>query len=251
MLAAGATPSAAQNAQGVVFLLDVDNTLLDNDRFADDLDARLEQDFGRAGRDHYWAIYARLREQLGYADYLGALEIFRTGFDDHPAMLEMSPFLLEYPFAERLYPRALEAIAHLATLGTPVILSDGDVVFQPRKVQRSGIWDAVAGQVSIYIHKQDALDAVQQHYPAAHYVMVDDKPQILAAMKQVLGTRLTTVFVRQGHYARASAETVVDPAPDLCIDRIDQLIDLAPSSFSSAPREHAKVCAPTSIQEPT
>ncbi|WP_036516289.1 HAD family hydrolase [Nevskia soli] len=244
-------PPAARNAQGIVFLLDVDNTLLDNDRFADDLDTRLEQDFGRAGRDHYWAIYARLREQLGYADYLGSLEIFRAGLDDHPALLEMSAFLLEYPFAQRLYPRALEAIAHLATLGTPAILSDGDVVFQPRKVQRSGIWDAVSGRVSIYIHKQGALDAVQRHYPAAHYVMVDDKPQILAAMKQVLGPRLTTVFVRQGHYARAAVETVIDPAPDLCIERIDQLIDLAPSSFSSAPPQRAKKNAAAPTQEST
>jgi FMN phosphatase YigB (HAD superfamily) len=251
VLAADTAPPTAQPAQGIVFLLDVDNTLLDNDRFADDLDARLEQDFGRAGRDHYWAIYARLRDQLGYADYLGALEIFRTGLDDHPGLLEMSAFLLEYPFTQRLYPRALEAIAHLATLGTPVILSDGDVVFQPRKVQRSGIWDAVAGRVSIYIHKQGALDAVQQHYPAAHYVMVDDKPQILAAMKQALGDRLTTIFVRQGHYALASAETVIDPAPDLSIERIEQLIDLAPSSFSAAPPQRAKTTATATNQEPT
>ena len=259
MLTAQATPSTAAtapknvpgDAQGTVFLLDVDNTLLDNDRFADDLDARLEQDFGAAGRDRYWAIYAGLREQLGYADYLGTLQAFRTGLDDHPALLEMSAFLLEYPFAQRLYPRALEAIAHLATLGTPVILSDGDVVFQPRKVQRSGIRDAVAGRVSIYIHKQAALDAVKQHYPAAHYVMVDDKPQILAAMKQVLGNRLTTVFVRQGHYALASADTVIDPAPDLRIERIDQLIELDPSHFSSAPPKRAKASAQAITQEPT
>ena len=251
MLAADATTPVAQPAQGIVFLLDVDNTLLDNDRFADDLDARLEQDFGRTGRDHYWAIYARLREQLGYADYLGTLQIFRTGLDDHPALLEMSAFLLEYPFAQRLYPRALETIAHLATLGAPVILSDGDVVFQPRKVQRSGIHDAVAGRVSIYIHKQGALDAVQRHHPAAHYVMVDDKPQILAAMKQALGARLTTIFVRQGHYALASAETVIDPAPDLSIERIEQLIELDPTHFSSAPPQRAQTNATATTQEST
>ncbi len=259
MLTAEAMPSATAtapknepgDARGTVFLLDVDNTLLDNDRFADDLDTRLRQDFGTAGRDRYWSLYAGLRDQLGYADYLGTLQTFRAGLDEHPELLQMSAFLLEYPFAQRLYPRALEAIAHLGRLGTPVILSDGDMVFQPRKVQRSGLWDAVAGRVSIHIHKQGALQAVQQRYPAAHYVMVDDKPQLLAAMKQVLGARMTTVFVRQGHYALASADTVIDPAPDLRIERIDQLIGLDPSHFTSIPPEHVKVSAPASIQEQT
>jgi FMN phosphatase YigB (HAD superfamily) len=220
----------------VVFLLDVDNTLLDNDRFAADLGANLEQGFGAAGRDRYWALYAKLRDELGYADYLGALQAFRAGLDDDPDLLQMSAFLLEYPFAQRLYPRALEAIAHLRTLGLPVVLSDGDVVFQPRKVQRSGIWDAVEGRVLIYLHKQRALEAMQRRYPAAHYVMIDDKPQLLAAMKRVLGARLTTVFVRQGHYALESADTAIDPPPDLCIERIGELIDLDLSYFTPAAR---------------
>jgi FMN phosphatase YigB (HAD superfamily) len=215
----------------VVFLLDVDNTLLDNDRFASDLGARLEQGFGAAGRDRYWTLYAERREELGYADYLGALQAFSAGLDDDPELLQMSAFLLEYPFAQRLYPRALDAIAHLRTLGLPVVLSDGDVVFQPRKVQRSGIWDAVAGRVLIRLHKQRALEATQRRYPAAHYVMVDDKPQLLAAMKQILGARLTTVFVRQGHYALEAAGTVVDPTPDLGIERIGELIDYDLSHF--------------------
>ncbi len=249
MLTIGAMP--AGNAERTVFLLDVDNTLLDNDRFADDLDARLERDFGAAGRDCYWSIYAGLRDQLGYADYLGTLQAFRSGLDDHPQLLTMSAFLLEYPFAQRLYPRALETIAHLGRLGTPVVLSDGDVVFQPRKVQRSGIWDAVGGRVSIHIHKQGAMEAVQQRYPAPHYVMIDDKPQLLAAMKQVLGARLTTVFVRQGHYALASGGTVIDPAPDLRIEHIGQLIDLDPRHFSSVPPEQGKIAAPAPTQEQT
>jgi FMN phosphatase YigB (HAD superfamily) len=218
----------------VVFLLDVDNTLLDNDRFAADLGARLEQGFGAAGRDRYWALYAKQRDQLGYADYLGALEAFRAGLDDEPDLLQMSAFLLEYPFAQRLYPHALEAIAHLGTLGLTVVLSDGDVVFQPRKVQRSGIWDAVAGRVLIPLHKQRALEAMQRRYPAAHYVMIDDKPQLLAAMKQVLGARLTTVFVRQGHYALESADMTIDPAPDLGVERIGELIDFDMSHFRPA-----------------
>ena len=209
----------------VVFLLDVDNTLLDNDRFGADLGARLEQAFGVAERDRYWAIFAALREELSYADYLAALEKFRAGLDDDPDLLQMSSFVLEFPFADLLYPRALDAIAHLRTLGLPVILSDGDVVFQPRKIQRSGIWNAVQGRVLIYMHKERALDAMQRRYPAQHYVMVDDKVQLLAAMKRVLGQKLTTVFVRQGHYAAQSATTVIDPPLDLEIERIGDLLD--------------------------
>jgi FMN phosphatase YigB (HAD superfamily) len=218
----------------VVFLLDVDNTLLDNDRFAADLGARLEQAFGAAERDRYWAIFAALREELSYADYLGALERFRAGLDDNPGLLEMSSFVLEYPFADRLYPRALDAIAHLRALGQPVILSDGDVVFQPRKIQRSGIWNAVQGRVLIYVHKERALDAMQRRYPAQHYVMVDDKVQLLAAMKRVLGQKLTTVFVHQGHYAAQSSNTVMDPAPDLEIEHIGNLLDHDLSEFLHA-----------------
>ncbi|HZX70258.1 MAG TPA: HAD family hydrolase, partial [Rhodanobacter sp.] len=112
---------------------------------------------------------------------------------------------------------------HLRALAPTVILSDGDVVFQPRKIQHAGIWEAVRGEVLIYVHKQRMLVAMQQRYPAAHYVMVDDKPQILAAMKQQLGKRLTTVFVRQGHYAADSERETIEPAPDLTIACIDEL----------------------------
>jgi transaldolase len=220
--------------RSLVFLLDVDNTLLDNDRFAEDLSARLQQAFGSAGHDHYWSIYTALRDRLGYADYLGALQAFRDGRDDDPALLWMSAFLLDYPFAQRLYPRALEAIAHLQTMGLAVMLSDGDMVFQPRKVQRSGIWDAVGGEVLIELHKEHALAAVQRRYPAAHYVMVDDKPQLLAAMKQVLGAQLTTVFVRQGHYALEALAGTLDPPPDRCIERIGELIDFELPHFLAA-----------------
>jgi FMN phosphatase YigB (HAD superfamily) len=233
----------------VVFLLDVDNTLLDNDRFAADLGARLEQGFGAAARERYWTLYAKLRDEHGYADYLGALQAFSTGLDDDPDLLQMSAFLLEYPFTQRLYPRALEAIAHLSTLGLPVVLSDGDVVFQPRKVQRSGIWDAVAGRVLIRLHKQHALEATQRLYPAMHYVMVDDKPQLLAAMKQVLGVKLTTVFVRQGHYAFESAGTVIDPTPDIAIERIGELIDFDLSHFTAVAPVRAAVPDPAYPEE--
>jgi len=208
----------------VVFLLDVDDTLLDNDQFAADLGDRLERSFGAAERARYWEIFGRLRDQLGLADYLGSLQAFRTGLEDHPELLAMSAFLLEYPFASRLYPRALEAVAHLGTLGSTAILSDGDIVFQPRKIQRSGIWEAVEGRVMISLHKERVLDHMQQRYPAKHYVMVDDKPNLLAAMKSVLKDRLTTVFVRQGHYALAPESNSVKPPPDMTIERIGDLI---------------------------
>lgn len=208
----------------VTFLLDVDNTLLDNDRFAADLGDHLEQAFGASERARYWDIFARLREQLGLADYLASLQAFRAGLDDHPDLLGMSEFVLEYPFAARLFPRALEAVAHLGTLGRPVVLSDGDIVFQPRKIQRSGIADAVGGRVMIYLHKERVLDHMQRRYPADHYVMVDDKPGLLAAMKSILESKLTTVFVRQGHYALAAEAAAADPPPDRVIERIGDLI---------------------------
>ncbi|MEP6883880.1 MAG: HAD family hydrolase [Gammaproteobacteria bacterium] len=215
----------------MIFLLDVDNTLLDNDRFAADLGQRLELAFGPSERARYWDIFGRLRDQLGLADYLGSLQAFRTGLDDHPELLAMSEFLLEYPFGARLFPRALEAVAHLAEIGRPVVLSDGDIVFQPRKIQRSGIWDAVDGRVMIYLHKERVLDHMQQRFPANHYVMVDDKPNLLAAVKSVLQRKVTTVFVRQGHYALAPEAMSVAPAPDLTIETIGDLIHHRLSDF--------------------
>ena len=184
----------------VVFLLDCDNTLLDNDRVQDDLRAHLEREFGPENRDRYWRIFEDLRTELGYADYLGALQRYRLGAMNDPQLLQMSSFLVDYPFADRLYHSSFDVIEHLSRLGPTVILSDGDVVFQPRKIQRSGLWEAVEGRVLIYIHKELMLDDVKQRYPARHYVMVDDKLR-LAAMKKIWGNRLTTVFPRQGHYA--------------------------------------------------
>ena len=210
-------------AAAVVFLLDVDNTLLDNDRFGADLGDTLAAAFGNDQRDRYWSLSRQRRDECGYADYLEALQRFRSGLDNEPALLQMSKYLLEYPFEQRLYPHALETIAHLRTLAPTAILSDGDVVFQPRKIQRAGLWAAVRGEVLVYIHKQRMLVAMQQRYPAAHYVMVDDKPQLLADMKRQLGPRLTTVFVRQGHYAAAGEHERIEPPPDQTIACIDEL----------------------------
>ncbi len=210
-------------ADDVVFLLDVDNTLLDNDRVQDDLRTHLASEFGPKSRDRYWEIFEALRAELGYADYLGALQRYRLGLMSDPRLLQMSAFLVDYPFADRLYPGALEAISHLARWGPTVILSDGDVVFQPRKVQRSGLWGAVEGRVLIYIHKEQMLADLEQRYPARHYLMVDDKLRILAAMKKALGNRLTTVFPRQGHYALDPHILSAYPPADLAIERIGDL----------------------------
>lgn len=214
----------------VVFLLDVDNTLLDNDRVIADLRQHLEREFGMANAARYWSIFEDLRIELGYADYLGALQRYRTDWEgregDDSSLLLISSFLVDYPFAQRLYPGALQVIERLGCFGPTVILSDGDVVFQPRKVQRSGLWDAVGGRVLIYIHKEQMLDRVQQKFPARHYVIVDDKPRILAAMKDTMRGRLTTVFPRQGHYALNLASVASYPAPDLSISCIADLLDV-------------------------
>ena len=218
-----------------VFLLDVDNTLLDNDRFAADLGDRLECDFGAEARKRYWQIFEDLRTKYGFADYLGTLQAFRTGLDDDPLFLGMSDFLLEYQFSNLLFPQALQAIRHLRSFGRPVILSDGDAVFQPRKIKHAGIWSAVDGAVLIYVHKEKVLDHVQRRYPASQYFMVDDKPHLLAAMKTTLGPCLTTVFVRQGHYALAAGSNSVDPPPDRVIERIGEIVTLNSSYFKVRP----------------
>src|SRR6266571_3017585 len=209
----------------VVFLLDVDNTWLDNDRVQADLKAYLEREFGPESSNRYWSIFDQLRAELGYADYLGALQRYRLGDMHDPRLLMVSSFLVDYPFANRLYPGSLDAIEHLRKWGLTVILSDGDVVFQPRKVQRSGLWEAVEGRVLIYIHKEQMLDDVKQRYPARHYLMVDDKLHILAAMKKALGERLTTIFPRQGHYALDPKIITTNPPADLTIERIGELVN--------------------------
>ncbi len=213
-----------------VFLLDVDNTLLDNDCVISELRAHLEREFGAITAGRYWAHFEALRSELGYADYLGALQRWRLDAEPLPGtemrLLKMSGFLVDYPFADRLYPQALNVIRHLNASGPTVILTDGDVVFQPRKIQRSGLWDAVAGRVLIYIHKEQMLDALQLHYPARHYVMVDDKLRILAAMKGVMQGRLTTVFPRQGHYALDAAAVAKYAPADIAIDRIGDLLHI-------------------------
>jgi FMN phosphatase YigB (HAD superfamily) len=209
----------------VVFLFDVDNTLLDNDRVENDLQRHIEREFGAETRDRYFAIFEELRAEFGYTDYLGALQRYRLEDMCDPRLLMMSSFLVDYPFANRLYPGSLDVLEHVRTWGETVILSDGDVVFQPRKVQRSGLWEAVEGRVLIYIHKEQMLDEVERLYPARHYVMVDDKLRILAAMERIWGDRLTTVWPCQGHYALDPKAIVTYPPADLMIECIGDLIN--------------------------
>jgi FMN phosphatase YigB (HAD superfamily) len=207
----------------IVYLLDVDNTLLDNDAVVDDLRRHLTAAFGEDCQRRYWDIFEEHRRELGYADYLGALQRFRLEHPRDPHMIEVSLFLLHYPFADRLYPGALAVVRHLSSRGRVAILSDGDVVFQPRKVERSGLWAAVAGEVLIYVHKEQMLDDVERRYPAERYVMVDDKVRILDAIKKTWRERVTTVFVRQGHYAHDPSLLAAYETPDVTIERIADL----------------------------
>ena len=210
----------------IVVLLDVDNTLLDNDAVIADLRRHLVEAFGPECDQRYWEIFEQLRAELGYADYLGALQRYRIEHPRETHVLKISLFLLHYPFASRVYPGAIDAVRALRARGRTAILSDGDVVFQPRKIERSGLWEAVAGEVLIYIHKEQMLDDVERRYPARRYVMVDDKLRILAAMKKTWGARVTTVFVRQGHYASDPAALEGYPAADVTIEAIGDLVNL-------------------------
>ena len=208
----------------VVFLFDVDNTLVDNDRVQADLKEHLAQTYGPATRDRYWDILEELRQELGYVDYLRALERYRVEALHRPEVLRMSSWLVDYPFADRLYPGALDAVKHVQQWGTHVILSDGDAVFQPRKVERSGLWRAFDGRVLIYIHKEEELDDVARLYPADHYVMIDDKLRILSAVKKIWGERVTTVFPKQGHYALDPEILAECPPADIELAKIGDLV---------------------------
>jgi FMN phosphatase YigB (HAD superfamily) len=209
----------------VVFLFDVDNTLLDNDRVTRDLRNYLAREVGPERNDHYWQIFEQLRDELGYADYLGALQRYRIQYPHDTHLLAVSTYLVNYPFANRLYPNSLDVLEHCKQWGPVVILSDGDVVFQPRKIERSGLFEAVDKNALIYIHKELEMDDVERRYPAEHYVMVDDKLRILAAMKQAWGQRLTTVFPQQGHYAFDPEVLAQYPAADIKIERIGELLN--------------------------
>jgi FMN phosphatase YigB (HAD superfamily) len=210
----------------VVFLLDVDNTLLDNDRAEGEYRRVLERECGPAAAARYWSIFEALRQELGYADYLGALQRYRLEDRHDPRVIVVATYLLDYPFADLLYPRALEVVRRLSARGPTVLLTDGDVVFQPRKIERSGLWRAVDGHILIYVHKEQELEDVARRYPAAHYVLVDDKLRILTAVKRRWGPRVTTIWPRQGHYAHEPGVLSAYPPPDVTLEHIGDLLDV-------------------------
>jgi FMN phosphatase YigB (HAD superfamily) len=212
-------------SQKTVFMFDVDNTLLDNDGVVADLMRYLEDEVGDERQQRYWTYFEQLRTELGYADYLGALQRYRMEYPRDSHILAVSHYLIDYPFANRLFPNSLDAVKHAKRFGEPVIVSDGDVVFQPLKIRRSGLMDTFDSQVLIYIHKEHELDDIARRYPADHYVLIDDKVRILATVKQAWTSRVTTVFPRQGHYAMDEKEVAKYPPPDLTIDHIAKLLD--------------------------
>lgn len=220
--------------QAVVSLFDVDNTLLDNDRVVQDMMRYLDAEVGHERQQRYWAIFEELRKELGYADYLGALQRYRVENPRDSHLLAVSSFLVNYPFANRLFPNSLDVLDHFRQWGPVVILSDGDVVFQPRKIERSGLQEAVDSNILIYVHKELELDDVERRYPAEHYVLVDDKVRILDAVKQSWGDRVTTVFPRQGHYARDEREVAKYRKPDVSVERIGDLAEMDLAALRAA-----------------
>jgi FMN phosphatase YigB (HAD superfamily) len=218
----------------VAFLFDIDNTLLDNDHVTDDLRHHLEVHVGFDQQKRYWGIFEQLRTELGYADYLGALQRYRVEHPRDPRLLEVSHFMINYPFANRLYPNSLDAVEHVKQWGPIVIVSDGDVVFQPRKVDRSGLGDVFGSNVLIYVHKEHELDDVEARFNAKHFVMIDDKVRLLSAVKKFWGPRVTTVFPRQGHYALNAVEVAKYPRPDITIERIGELLDYSVEEMRAA-----------------
>lgn len=218
----------------LVFLFDVDNTLLDNDRVSADLKQHLEKEVGHERQQRYWQFFEELRAELGYADYLGALQRYRVQYPRDPNLLTVSEFLVEYPFANRLFPNSLDVIDYVKQFGQPVILSDGDVVFQPRKIRRSALFSAVDGNVLIYVHKELELDDIIERYPADNYVLIDDKLRILTAIKRTWGRRVTTVFPRQGHYATDAKALAAYPPADITIRRIGELVEFDLQDFLGA-----------------
>jgi FMN phosphatase YigB (HAD superfamily) len=234
----------------IVFLVDVDDTLLENDRIQADLKRHIEREFGAQCRDQFWAIQEELFNQLGYRDYLGALQRFRIEHPYEPHLVTAANFLVDYPFANRLYPGALDVLERFREWGRTVILTDGDMVFQPRKVQRSGIFETVEGHVLIYIHKEEALKDVERRYPAEHYVLVDDKLRILTAVKQAWGNRVTTVFPRQGEFALNPVALASYPPADISVERISDLLSYNLPDLLPGHRAVAKELRPSTL-EPT
>ena len=213
-------------APSVTFFVDVDNTLLDNDRIRSDIEEHLAAAYGSEVADRYWAIQERRFIELGYRDYLGAVQEWWEAEGAGSRLLSFSRYLLDYPFTDRLYLGAIAVLARLRSLGPTVVLTDGDAVFQPHKVERAGIARAVDGHVLVYVHKEEELDDVERRYPGDRYVLVDDKLRILTAAKEFWGERVTTVLPLQGQFANDPATAAAHPAADVTVEGIGDLLDL-------------------------
>ena len=209
----------------IVFLFDVDNTLLDHDRVVADVRRFMEHEIGKDRQQRYWEILETLRAEIGYVDYLGTLQRYRAEYPHNASILKISLYLINYPFANRLFPNSLDVIDHVKQWGTAAILSDGDAVFQPRKIECSGLWDAVEGNVRIYVHKERELADVEKKLPGDHYVVIDDKLKLLTAIKEQWKDRVTTIFPKQGHYAHDPKNQAAYPPADISIERIGDLLD--------------------------
>ena len=217
----------------LTFWLDVDNTLIANDDVKSDLDAHLQVELGPTLTARYWDIYEQARHESGVVNIPLALSRLREQTPlsamDEQTYLHVHSLFDNYPFFNALYPHVLETLQYLCTLGLTVIVSDGDPFFQPEKIFRSDLAEIVEGRVLIYIHKQEHLDEIMKKYPADHYVMIDDKPQILADGKSMLGNLLTTVFVKQGKYA--AGEKPANFTPDISVLHIADLRNYTAEQF--------------------
>ncbi len=217
----------------LVFLIDVDNTLIDNDAVKKDLDEHITVELGPALAARFWEIYEQARKERETVDIPLALSRLRTQTSladmDEQTYLHVHSIFDNYPFFERLYPGTLETLHYLRTLGLTVIVSDGDRFFQAEKIFASNLAEAVEGRVLIYIHKQQHLDEIVRQYPADHYVMIDDKPEILADTKELWGKRVTTAFVQQGKYA--AEQKPPNFAPDISVLHIADLRNYSATQF--------------------
>jgi hypothetical protein len=213
----------------LVFLLDVDNTLLDNDRAKEDMAARVEDLVGAERAARWWELYEQVRQETDVVDYPRTLTRYRAVFPDEPRFPHLADFILGLPYAGYVYPGALETLTYLRTLGTTVIVSDGDAVYQAAKIARAGLAAAVDDHVLIFLHKEGRIEDVRQRYPAEHYLLIDDKLRILARLKGILGDLVTTLHVAQGHYA--SSERGIYPAADLEVPSIAAVRQLGREVF--------------------
>lgn len=214
----------------LVFLFDVDNTLLDNDRSKKDMSAALHKVLGDEGADRFWELYEQVRKEMDVVSYPETLKRFADSWEDAAVAEKAAQVINEWPYGKYLYPDSLAVVRHVSEMGEVAIVSDGDTDYQPRKIANAGLAEAVGHDVLIFTHKQESLHHVTEQLPGCHYVMVDDKESVLADADNVLGHSVTTVWVKQGHYA-TDAKYYKKPDPDIVLDRIGELTRFKRADF--------------------